>query len=165
MQTVLTFDMKTPVLCLSIVLTALVASAEPMIVIVRHAEKADDSQDAELSAAGRQRAETLGRMLKDANITAIFTTEFKRTQETAAPTATATGVAPTIVPGKDVAGLISKLHEVRGNALVVGHGNTIPELIKAFGIETPVQIAESDYTEIFLVSLDAKPQLMRLHYP
>ena len=142
-----------------------IACAEPMVVIVRHAEKADNSQDADLSPAGRQRAETLERILKDANITAIFTSEFKRTQQTAAPTARATGITPTVVPGKDFAALVSKLREVKGNALVVGHGNTIPEILKALGIDTPVQIADADYSEIFVVTLNAQPQLMRLHYP
>jgi broad specificity phosphatase PhoE len=151
---------------LSFLIAASFASAEPIVVIVRHAEKAaNDPNDPDLSAAGRERAETLARILKDANITAIFTTEFKRTQETAAPTARATGVAPTIVPGKDFSALISKLHHVKGNALVVGHGNTIPDLVKALGIETPVQIADPDYGEIFVVTLAARPELMRLHYP
>lgn len=142
-----------------------VVDAEPIVVIVRHAEKADNSQDAQLSAAGRQRAEILARILKDANITAIFTSELKRTQETAAPTSTATGVVSSIVPGKDFATLISKLRNVKGNALVVGHGNTIPDIVKALGVDAPVQIADDDYGEIFVVTLDAKPQLLRLHYP
>jgi hypothetical protein len=58
-----------------------------------------------------------------------------------------------------------KLRALNGNALVVGHGNTIPDLVKALGITTPVTIAEDDYTEIFLVSLADPPQLLRLHYP
>ena len=114
----------------SFLIAVSIASAEPIVVIVRHAEKADNSENAELSVAGRRRAETLARILKDANIRAIFTSERKRTQQTAAPTATATGVVPTIVPGKDFAALVSKLHEVKGNALVVGHGNTIPDIVK-----------------------------------
>jgi hypothetical protein len=48
---------------------------------------------------------------------------------------------------------------------VVGHGNTIPDLMKALGIETPVNISDQDYTEIFVVSGGDRPQLLRLHYP
>ena len=51
------------------------------MVIVRHAEKAaSDGKDPDLSPAGRARAEALVRILKDSGITAIFTSEFKRTQ-------------------------------------------------------------------------------------
>jgi len=54
---------------------------------------------------------------------------------------------------------------VKGNALVVGHGNTIPDIVKALGVDTPVEIADDDYSEIFVVTLNGTPQLMRLHYP
>src|SRR4051794_27083 len=108
-----------------------VACAEPIVVIVRHAEKADESEDAELSDAGRQRAEALSHILKDANIVAIFTSDRKRTQEPATPLAKLANVTPTIVPARDYPALVAKLREVKGNALVVGHGNTIPDLIRA----------------------------------
>jgi len=157
--------MKALAFVFSFLVAVSIASAEPIVVIVRHAEKADNSEDAELSAAGRVRAETLSRILKDANITAIFSSERKRTQQTAEPLSKSTGVAPTVVPAKDYSTLVSKLRDTKGNALVVGHGNTIPDLMKALGIETPVQIADSDYSEIFVVTLVGKPQLTRLHYP
>jgi hypothetical protein len=57
------------------------------------------------------------------------------------------------------------LRAVTGNSLVVGHGNTIPDLLKALGITTPVSIPEDDYTEIFVVLFGDTPQLLRLHYP
>ncbi|HZR78570.1 MAG TPA: phosphoglycerate mutase family protein [Chthoniobacterales bacterium] len=143
-----------------------VASAEPFVVIVRHAEKAaNDPKDPDLSASGRARAEMLANIVKDAGISAIFVSEFKRTQETAEPTAKISGLTPTIVPGKDTAGLLARLREVKGNALVVGHGNTIPDIIKALGIETPIQIPDDDYGDLFVVTLGGKPQLLRLHYP
>ena len=158
--------MKFFVLLLSIISAFAVASGEPIVVIVRHAEKAaNDPNDPDLSASGQARAEMLARILKEAGITEIFTTEFKRTQETAAPTSKATGVAPTIVPGKDFAVFASKLRVVKGNALVVGHGNTIPDILKALGVETPVQIADNDYSQIFLVTLGGTPRLTLLHYP
>lgn len=103
--------------------------------------------------------------MKDSGITAIFTTEFKRTQETAVPTATSTHVAPTVVPAKDTAALVAKLHQLSGNALVVGHGDTIPNIITALGIDVPINIPEADYSELLIVTLSDKPQLFRLHYP
>ncbi|HJT44846.1 MAG TPA: phosphoglycerate mutase family protein [Chthoniobacterales bacterium] len=141
-----------------------VASAQPFVVIVRHAEKLDNSKDPDLSAAGQARAERLVQLLKDAKITAIFTTELKRTQETAAPLAKSIGITPTIVSAKDYAGLVSKLHQVEGAALVVGHGNTIPDIVKALGIDQGLQIADEDYTDLLVVSLQDKPQMVRLHY-
>ena len=158
--------MKTLVLFLSIFVAVTVASAQPVVVIVRHAEKAaSDGGDPDLSPAGRARAEALARILKDSGITAIFTSEFKRTQETAGPTSASAGVAATVVPAKDPAALVAKLHQLNGNALVVGHGNTIPNIIKALGINAPINIPDADYSELLIVTLGDKPQLFRLHYP
>src|SRR6267154_1364430 len=140
-------------------------AASPIIFVVRHAEKAADENDPDLSAAGQQRAEGLARILKDSEITAIFTTEFKRTQETAAPTAKELHVSPTVIPADQIFALVEKLRGLKGNALVVGHGNTIPDLVKALGIATPVNVPENDYSELFFIILGDKPQLLRLHYP
>ncbi len=140
------------------------ATAQSTILIVRHAEKADATKDPDLSEAGRARSEGLAKTLRDANITAIYATEFKRTQQTAAPLAKALGITVTILPAKDNAALIAKLRASTGNTLVVGHGDTVPDLIKALGISDPINIAENDYDNLFAVVLDQKPHLIRLHY-
>jgi broad specificity phosphatase PhoE len=140
------------------------ATAQSTIFIVRHAEKADATKDPDLSEAGRTRAEALAKTLRDANITAIYATEFKRTQQTAAPLAKVLGITVTILPAKDNAALAAKLRASTGNAVVVGHGDTIPDLIKALGISDPINIAENDYDNLFAVVLDQKPHLICLHY-
>jgi broad specificity phosphatase PhoE len=140
------------------------ATAQSTIFIVRHAEKADATKDPDLSEAGRARAEALAKTLREANITAVYATEFKRTQQTAAPLAKALGITVTTLPAKDGAALIAKLRALNGNALVVGHGDTIPDLIKALGISDPINIMENDYDNLFIVVLDEKPRLIRLHY-
>lgn len=159
--------MKHLALILSIpFLVASAADATPVIFVVRHAEKATTGgNDPDLSVEGQKRAHALARILKDSQITTVFVTEFKRTQETAAPTAKAVHVSPTVIPANDVPGLVEKLRAVNGNSLVVGHGNTIPNLFKALGIATPVSIPDDDYSEIFVVSVGDVPQLLRLHYP
>ena len=159
--------MKHLALILSILLLLVTyANAAPVVFIVRHAEKATTGgKDPDLSVEGQKRADALAQILKDSKITAVFVTEFKRTQETAAPTARAAHVNPTVLPANDIGALAEKLRALNGNALVVGHGNTIPDLLKALGITTPVSIPEDDYTEIFAVLVGDAPQLVRLHYP
>jgi len=158
--------MKVLALFLLVFVSVSIASAQPVVVIVRHGEKAaNGGSDPDLSSAGYARADALARILKDSGITAIFTTEFKRTQETAAPTATSAHVAPTVVAAKDTAALVAKLRQLSGNALVVGHGDTIPNIIKALGINNTVNIPDADYSELFIVILGDKPELFRLHYP
>jgi len=159
--------MKHLALILSIpLLLVTYANAAPVVFIVRHAEKATTGgKDPDLSVEGQKRADVLAQILKDSKITAVFVSEFKRTQETAAPTARAAQVSPTVVPANDIAAVVGKLRALNGNALVVGHGNTIPDLLRALGIATPVTISEDDYTEIFALLVGDAPQLVRLHYP
>jgi broad specificity phosphatase PhoE len=141
------------------------AAAQSTIFIVRHAEKAaSGGDDPDLSEAGRARAEALANMLKDAGISAIYMTEFKRTQQTAAPLAKMLHLDPTIVPAKDSTALIAKLRASSGNVLVVGHGNTIPDLVKGIGNATPINIADNDYDNFFVLVLEEKPRLIRLHF-
>ena len=150
--------------CLLLSVVFATAAAQSTIFIVRHAEKADASNDSALSEAGRARAEALATMLKDAKITAIYGTEFKRTQQTAAPLAKGLGITVTTVPSKDRDALVAQLRALNGNALVVGHGNTIPDLVKALGISEPIDIGENDYDNLFEIILEEKPKLIRLHY-
>lgn len=140
-------------------------SAQSTVFIVRHAEKADSkSKDPDLSEAGNARAQALARMLKDAGITRIFTTEFKRTQQTAAPLAKLLGLEVKSLAANDPARLVTTLHDENGNALVVGHTNTIPDLIKALGITKPIAIGENEYDDLFVVQVSETPGLIRLHY-
>ena len=112
-------------------LLAVAANAAPIIFIVRHAEKASTGgKDPDLSVQGQKRADALAYILKDSQVTSVFVTEFKRTQETAAPTAKAAHVTPIVIPANDIGALVEKLRALNGNALVVGHGNTIPDLFK-----------------------------------
>jgi 2,3-bisphosphoglycerate-dependent phosphoglycerate mutase len=142
------------------------AAAQSTIFVVRHAEKAPSSdKDPNLSEAGSKRADSLAKLLKDANISTIYATEFKRTQQTGAPLAKALGIELTIVPAKDTATLSAKLRDLHGNALVVGHGNTIPDLIKTLGIADPISISENDYDNLFVVTLGQPPRMTRSHYP
>jgi len=151
------------VLLLCSVLLVSTAAAQSTIFLVRHAEKAG-GEDPDLTETGRARAESLATALKDAGITAIYTSEVKRTQQTAAPLAKALHLEPTMIAAKDRAALVAKLQSSSGNALVVGHSNTIPEIIKALGIAAPITIADNDYDNLFVVVLEEKPRLIRLHY-
>lgn len=162
----MTFPIKRFILSLLVSVSFIsAAAAQSTIFIVRHAEKSGTGGDnPDLSEAGRARAESLATTLKDASISAIYVTDLKRTQQTAAPLAKLLHVDPVIVPAKDSAALLAKLRSSTGNVLVVGHGNTIPDLIKGFGIATPISIEENDYDNLFVLVLEEKPRLIRLHY-
>lgn len=163
--------MKT-VLAFAVVMSlSLPALAQQTIFVVRHAERADAgtagatmmANDPELSAAGRARAQSLAAALKDAKIAAIYTTEYKRTRQTAEPLAGALGIEVTVVPARDLAALVGKL-KGGGNALVVGHSNTVGPIIEQLGVAEPVTLGDEDYDNLFVVVRGEKPALVRLHF-
>jgi len=145
------------------------ASAQELVYVVRHAERADSGvgmttqADPALSAAGEARAARLAAILKDAGITAIFTTEYIRTKATGAPLAKALGLSEQIVPARDTSRLVAALrarpHDI---LLVVGHSNTVPDLIKALG-GPAVTIGENEYDALF-VFVPATGTVSRIRY-
>jgi broad specificity phosphatase PhoE len=148
------------------------AAAQNTVFVVRHAERADAGStaspmmatDPDLSEIGKARAESLAIALKDARITAILTTEYKRTQQTAAPLAKALGVQATTVSARDMPALIEKIKTASGNVLVVGHSNTVGDVISRLGITDAVKVGDNDYDNLFVLVRSEKPVLLRLHY-
>lgn len=148
------------------------AASAQTVFLVRHAERADagmaaasmSGADPDLSGAGMARAEALAATLKDAGIRAIFTTEYKRTQQTAMPLARQLGIPPTVVTSKDPEGLVRRLKSAAGNVLVVGHSNTVPEILKALGVHDRITIEETAFDNLFVVSRAGAPSLLHLHY-
>jgi phosphohistidine phosphatase SixA len=69
-------------------------TAATTIVVVRHAEKSmDHPTDPSLSEAGRERARALAAALQGTGVSAIYTTQYKRTRETAQPLADELGIS------------------------------------------------------------------------
>jgi len=136
-----------------------VASAQKLVFVVRHAERADAGSgqmqmqtDPPLSPAGEERAAKLAAMLKDAGVQAIFVTEYRRTLDTARPLAAKLGLELKKNAASDTDGL---LRELRGRhageiVLVVGHSNTLPALIKMLG-GGDVTIADDEYDNLFII--------------
>ncbi len=154
--------------------TALVASAatSPIttVILVRHAEKAGPSGDVALSAAGIERSIELARVLTSANIAAIYTTQYLRTQQTAAPLAAARHLQPVVITAaetyaRDVVAAILRDHKGE-TVVVVGHSNTTPDVIRQLGVASAPTIADSDYDNLYIVSIadGAAPKLIALHF-
>lgn len=163
--------MKLLLSVVTVLVLAAPAAAQQAIFVVRHAERADASTggspmmvgDPDLSDAGKARAQALAATLKDAKITTIYTTQYKRTRQTAEPLAKALGIQPTVVAANDMPALIEKL-KGGGNALVVGHSNTIGQVVAQLGAGDPIKVADDEYDNLFVVVGGEKPTLVRLRF-
>lgn len=134
--------------------------------VVRHAEKATPSpgntmsspNNPPLSDAGQQRAEALKEMLKDSKIEYIYSTNTIRTTTTAEPLAKAKGITTqTYGPMPDSA-FIQKLKGIKKNVLIVGHSNTVDDIVNGLtGTKTvPGDLPDSEYSNLFIVTYKGK---------
>lgn len=143
------------------------------IVVVRHAEKALGTiDDPPLAPEGEQRSERLARILGEASgaghLEAIYVTDTRRTQQTAAPLAARLHLVPVVLPAADISGAAARmLREQRGGTvLVVGHSNTMPQLIRELSGKLIEPIPDEDYGEIYVLSVPrfGKTSLVRMKY-
>ncbi|RZK50614.1 MAG: histidine phosphatase family protein [Pedobacter sp.] len=162
---------KLLLMLLVLVFTAPVfAQKATTIWIVRHAEKDGTNPkaaDPDLSEEGKMRAMALQKELKGEKIDSIYTTNYKRTKLTALPLADRMGITlKTYNPAmqKQLAEYILK-HGEGKKYLVVGHSNTIQELIIAFGLEKPVKdLTEEDYDYLFEVTIKGDKKEVKVNH-
>jgi len=150
------------------------SQATTTIIFVRHAEKAvDGTDDPPLSDAGRRRADELARQMADADVIqgvdAVYATAYKRTQETVMPLADALDLPITTYDADDTETVLEDiLRDHKGKVvLVVGHSDTLPELIANLGASKRVpMIDEAEYDNLYLVAIPwfGKTKTIRLRY-
>ena len=150
------------------------SQATTTVIFVRHAEKAlDGSDDPSLSPAGQRRAAELTRQMVDADVVAgvdaLYATEYRRTRETIEPLAKMLELDINEYDSGDteqVLETILKRHKGK-IILVVGHSDTIPQLIANLGASKNVPpIADEEYDNIYLISIPwfGKTKTIRLRY-
>ena len=158
--------------CLLTGALALPARATPdLVILVRHAERAGaPASDPGLTRAGEQRAQALAQALAGTHVTAIVTTQFRRTRETAAPLARALGLQPHVVDaarGDAAAHVRAVADAVRaqsGAVLVVGHSNTVTAVLAALGGPPLPDLCETSFDRVFVLQLQSPPRWMQLSY-
>jgi phosphohistidine phosphatase SixA len=147
------------------------------VYLVRHAEKATTPpEDPPLTEAGNARSQQLARILEKAAIKAVYTSQFLRTKQTAEPLAKSLGITPSVllikmssdnpreVSKQSIREIVDKVHERAGEAaLIVGHSNTVPEVIRMLGGDMAPAIDEKDFNDLFIVTVYAKGKAKVAH--
>ena len=147
------------------------------VILVRHAERMDaPREDPPLSEAGRARAERLAKMLAGAGVKAVYTSQFLRTRETAEPLAKQLGVAvtpislqvkqsnPREVSEASIRQIVDRI--MGGSAdtvLVVGHSNSVPDVIRMLGADKAPTIDEKSFNDLFIVTVYEKGKAKVVH--
>ena len=141
------------------------------VFLVRHTEREWQGEDPPLTAAGEARAQALADTLRDAGVTAIITTQWRRTRDTARPLAKLLRITPEVVPvyeAKSLESIRETAAAVRRHkdetVLVVGH-ITVTRVIAALGGPDLPTICENVFSDLFFFTPAAgEDGLVRLRY-
>jgi len=127
-------------------------------VVVRHAEKVDQSRDPDLSPAGHARAQALARRFADTKVIAAYATDYRRTRQTLGPIANAHSIPVTLYdaarPAADFVGTLRAAFP-RGTVVIAGHGNTVPAIVSALCACKSAPMAEDEFDRLSIVRIDA----------
>ena len=134
------------------------------VYLVRHAEK-QEGKNPSLLAVGEERAQDLAHMFAATGVTHVFSTDYLRTQETAAPLAKLAGVEVLPYDGFKLPDLVDDLRQLpQGSvAVVVGHSNTSPQLYSmlgaghAKGLDDKGNIPDEAFDRIYFTHLRTSP--------
>ncbi|MGB5211197.1 MAG: phosphoglycerate mutase family protein [Gammaproteobacteria bacterium] len=136
------------------------------VIFVRHADTVGHEDQRQLTEDGMQRAAALARLLQDVPLAAVYVNELSRTRATGEGVAKVTGAPLIELPSTASADLVRELKQHKGEiVLVVGHSNTVPELIRALG-GTAEPISDTDFSQLLVLTtgLFDKTRVLRLNY-
>jgi broad specificity phosphatase PhoE len=128
------------------------------VYVVRHLNTPEGQPDPDLLPEGREAAIALADMLETDQFqganrpVAIYVSDYKRTRQTAAPTAARFGLNVTIYDPRDTPGLIARVRREAGPVLIVGHSNTVPDIVAALGGLRPAPLTHPDFGDFWLVA-------------
>ncbi len=133
--------------------------------IVRHAERESDQSNESmmkknppLSEAGKQRAEALKEVLQSEKIGYIFSTNTVRTLSTAEPTKNYFNLKTKIYEAEPDDTFIAQLLSLKDNTLIVGHSNTVDDIVNKLcgSVKVPQNLIDSAYDDLFVVTKKGK---------
>ncbi len=124
---------------------------------IRHAEKDrsnPENKDPELSQKGLGRAMHWAEIFKEANIDAIYSTDYARTSMTAAPTSVKNNLDVQYYDPRSLDIEQLKTDNLDKNILVVGHSNTTPQMVNLLlGDDKYQTIDDSENGTLFIVKI------------
>jgi phosphohistidine phosphatase SixA len=124
----------------------------PDFYVMRHLHTAPGSSDPDLTPEGRRQAQLLANWFTGEPPAVIFVTDTKRARQTAAPLAAKLALEPVIYDPRNTPALIAELMKSPNPALIIGHSNTVPDIVAALGGTRPEPIAHDQFGDIWHVS-------------
>ncbi len=134
----------------------------PAFYVMRHLDTPAGERDPDLLPEGQRAAILLAGWFGDTPPTAIYVSDFRRTRQTVAPLAARLGLSPIVYDPADTAGLVARIRAERGPVLIVGHSNTVPDIIEQLGGMRPAPLVHQDFGDIWRIGPDGSTARLRI---
>lgn len=128
--------------------------AAPATYVMRHLNTPAGERDPDLLPEGQRAAEALPAWFGLTRVRAIYVSDFRRTRQTAAPLAARLGLTPIVYDPADTPGLIARVRAGPQPALIVGHSNTVPDIVAGLGGTRPEPLVHADFGDIWRIAAD-----------
>jgi len=138
------------------------------VYVMRHLNTPAGEPDPDLLPEGRAAAIALADLMETDPFqgarrpVAIYVSDYKRTRETAAPLAARLALNVTVYDPRDTPGLLARVHAEPGPVLIVGHSNTVPDIIAALGGTRPAPLVHEDFGDLWVVEPGGATTKLRL---
>ncbi|QDP02505.1 phosphoglycerate mutase family protein [Thalassotalea sp. PS06] len=135
---------------------------EYSIYLIRHAEKKTDKTNPDLTRCGHSRARQYAMDFNDVSFNAIYSSDYKRTVNTAKPVAESKELAITHYDPRQLKTFSEQLIKQEQTALVVGHSNTTAVLAGMLSGQELSEFSESEYDRIYRVEIKGGQSILTL---
>ena len=132
------------------------------VYVVRHLNTPAGERDPDLLPEGRRAAEVLATWFRDEQPVAIYVSDYKRTRQTAAPLAARLGLTPIVYDPADTPALVARVRAGPLPALIVGHSNTVPDIVAQLGGTRPAPLVHADFGDIWRIGADGLTERRRI---
>lgn len=133
----------------------------PVYYVMRHLHTPAGERDPDLTAEGQRQAAVLGGALRE-RPRIIFVSSFKRTQQTAAPLAARLGLTPIVYDPADTPALLARVRQGPFPVLIVGHSNTVPDIVAGLGGERPAPLVHEDFGDLWRIDAGGQTERFRI---
>lgn len=143
--------MRNLILALACLVAMPALAKDPPIYVTRHYDTPAGERDPDLLAPGKARAEAFAKWFKGKKIKAIYVSDFKRTRQTAAPLAAERGITPETYDPRDTPAIVARAKAAGVPVLIVGHSNTVPDIVQQLGGERPADLKHEDFGDVWTI--------------
>ncbi len=134
----------------------------PSIFVMRHLNTPAGERDPDLLPEGQRAAQALAGWFGPTALRAIYVSDFRRTRQTVAPLAARLRLTPIVYDPADTPGLIARVRAGPQPALIVGHSNTVPDIIEALGGTRPAPLVHADFGDLWRIGPGGLTVRMRI---